>query len=58
MNDNFWGVALLLFVVFLFGSFAGWMSAHHDIATECIRQGSFYVNDKDFNCDLRRIEGG
>lgn len=57
MNDNFWKVALFRLVVFLFGIFAGWMSAHHEIATECVRQGSFYLNDMDFNCALRRIEG-
>lgn len=57
MNDNLWGVALLLLVAFLFGSFTGWMSAHHEIATECVRQGSFYLNDKDFSCALRPIGG-
>lgn len=56
-NDNFWGVILLCLVAFFFGSFTGWMSAHHEIATECVRQGSFYLNDKDFKCALQSVEG-
>lgn len=41
--------ALLVWIIT--GSFlVGWYSAHHEISTECIRQGGFYVGDNDYWC--------
>lgn len=39
--------ALLMLV---FGTWIGWEWAHSTIATECERQGSFYVGKKTFKC--------
>lgn len=39
--------ALLMLV---FGVWLGWEWAHSTVATECERQGSFYVGKKTFKC--------
>ena len=50
--DSLFGFILAIVVFFLFGFFAGWDIAHVTIATECRRQGSFYVNKSDFTCAI------
>jgi len=40
-------------IVLLIFLWLGWMLAHHEIATECDRQGSFYVGSEDFECRLK-----
>lgn len=30
----------------------GWVFAHNEVATECERQGSFYVGGKTYQCAL------
>jgi len=46
--DNLAASLLIAFTGFLFG----WIFTHSEIATECQRQGSFYVGDKDFKCEV------
>lgn len=48
MIDNFLAAAFLVLV----GGLFGWVFAHGEIATECQRQGRFYVGDKDFKCEV------
>lgn len=33
-----------------FGYLAGWVNAHHTVADECEKLGSFYVGSKVFRC--------
>ena len=37
-------------LVFACGFGAGWQTAHSEVATECERQGGFYVGKRDFVC--------
>lgn len=41
---------LLVSFMFIFGIWVGWVTAHSTVATECERQGSFYVGKKTFKC--------
>jgi hypothetical protein len=34
------------------GVLFGWLLAHNEVATECQRQGGFYVGSKDFKCEV------
>jgi hypothetical protein len=47
MNSDFAGV-----LIFLFGVILGWIFAHSEVATECQRQGTFYVGSNDFKCEV------
>lgn len=38
------------------GLFAGWLAAHQEVATECERQGGFYVGKRDFVCSPKAKE--
>lgn len=46
MNAFF--ASLVIFCSFMLG----WVCANTEIATECQRQGGFYVGQKDFVCQL------
>lgn len=46
MTSDFAGV-----LIFIFGVLLGWIFAHSEVSTECQRQGTFYVGDKDFKCE-------
>lgn len=37
-------------IIFIAGLIIGWQLAHQEVATECERQGSFYVGSKTFKC--------
>jgi hypothetical protein len=39
-------------LIFLFGVLLGWIFAHSEVATECRRQGNFYVGSNDFKCEV------
>lgn len=40
-------------VMCLLSAFLGWMLAHKEIATECKRQGNFYVGKEIFECRVK-----
>jgi len=40
----------LLFIVLIIGIWIGWVQAHHTIASECRKLGSFYVGSRIFKC--------
>jgi len=44
--------AMELVFACLIGVLLGWVIAHEEIATECQRQGGFYVGDKDYKCEV------
>lgn len=44
--------ALIAVFTFISGMALGWRAAHEEVSIECLRQGSFYVGDKDFTCSL------
>lgn len=48
MVDNILAAAFLVFV----GGIFGWLFAHGEIAKECERQGSFYVGESDYKCEV------
>jgi len=48
MIDNFLAAGFLVLV----GGLFGWLFAHGDIAKECERQGSFYVGESDYKCEV------
>lgn len=41
----------------LVGLVVGWSWAHQEVATECERQGGFYVGERDFVCAPKSKEG-
>lgn len=41
---------LNLILGIIIGLFVGWNFAHKEVATECQRQGGFYVGSKDYYC--------
>ena len=45
-----WAVFMTI-VVFLFGLFCGWVSAHNEVKNECLLQGNFYVGQTVFYCN-------
>ena len=45
MINMFW---VLLALIIGWG--LGWVTAHHEVATECRHQGSFYVGKTTFKC--------
>ena len=51
--ERVFGSCLMAFCLLLGGGLLGWAMAHHEVETECIRQGGFYVDDKDFECKLK-----
>ncbi|NYT81395.1 hypothetical protein H0A70_07820 [Alcaligenaceae bacterium] len=57
MTDSVFGWLFTILFAFIVAFISGWTAAHQEVATECARQGGFYVNDKDFDCSVRRIEG-
>lgn len=58
MTDGVYGWLCTILIAFIAAFFAGWVVAHQEISTECVRQGSFYFNDIDFECSVRhRAEG-
>lgn len=56
-TDNLGWILLYMVTVFIAAFLAGWITAHREVETECLRQGGFYVNDADFICSLRHVEG-
>ena len=40
-------------VTLIFGYFLGWVFAHSTVATECGKLGSFYVNEKIYECKIK-----
>ena len=48
MFDALFGTVLLLL-----GLFLGWIWAHSEVATECERQGSFSVAERNFTCSRK-----
>jgi len=48
MMDNFLAAGFLV----LIGGIFGWLFAHGQIATECDRQGGFYVGNSDYKCEV------
>lgn len=48
------GAMLMFLLVVLYfvsvGWLGGWLHAHHTVATECGKLGSFYVGDQVFRC--------
>jgi hypothetical protein len=53
MTDSLFGFLLVTAFAFIVGIAAGWLGAHAEVATECERQGSFYVGKKDFECKVK-----
>ncbi len=43
---------LIAAVYVALGVLVGWLLAHNEVATECQRQGGFYVGNKDFKCEV------
>lgn len=46
-------IILALIAGAILGKLGGWFIAHAEIATECKRQGGFYVGKEDFVCYLK-----
>jgi hypothetical protein len=44
--------AMELVFACLIGVLLGWLIAHGEVATECQRQGGFYIGDKDYKCEV------
>lgn len=42
--------AMLLVIGLILGIYIGWVQAHHTIARECRKLGSFYVGSSVFKC--------
>ena len=51
--EFFFGIIVTLFSAMMF--LCGQFSANSEIATECQRQGSFYVGNKTFECSLKEV---
>ena len=47
------GYVLAFVIGLLVGCLGGWRLAHITVATECERLGSFFVDDKTFECKLK-----
>lgn len=41
---------MLLVIGLVLGIWIGWIQAHHTIARECLKLGSFYVGNRVFKC--------
>lgn len=46
-------MAMAIFAMVVFSVLFGWVIAHNTVATECQKLGSFYVNNKIFECKLK-----
>lgn len=41
-------------LLFLIGSLFGWIFAHEEVATECLKLNSFYVGSTVYHCEVRK----
>jgi hypothetical protein len=48
--DNILSAILL----FLIGSLFGWIFAHEEVATECLKLNSFYVGSTVYHCEVKK----
>lgn len=44
------GALMTWILILLLGWLGGWVHAHHTVAKECERLGSFYVGSKTYHC--------